>query len=62
MGRAMTNEPMSWRDADELCRLRIKEDSISAQVALREFRQLTHAGLRDAEPFYREFQKLEKKA
>jgi hypothetical protein len=50
---------MSWRDAAELCELRIKEDRISASLALREFRQLTGWGLRDAEPIYRQFQKLE---
>lgn len=58
----MLNEPMKWSDAFELCQLRIKEDGISAHMALREFRQLTHCGLRDAEPFFREFQKMEKTA
>lgn len=53
------NQPMSFADARELCELRIKEDGISPATALREFRDLTHCGLREAEPTFRHFQRLE---
>lgn len=55
-------EFMSGRDAFDLCELRMKEDRISASLALREFRQLTGWGLRAAEPVYRQFQKMEQGA
>jgi hypothetical protein len=51
--------PMSYTDARELCQLRIREDGIDAVTALREFRQLTGCGMRDAEPAYRQFQAIE---
>lgn len=58
----MTKEYMNYRDAKELCLLRIVEDKISVVEATKEFMHLTNSSLSDAWGVKEEFEKFVKES